>query len=128
MAEDHPNVAALKRLDLSNLAGSADLISPDFVWHFFNPKLPDVEGDYAGLQGLQTFFQKMGGTTGGTFRVEPVSITAMGDELVVVHVRDRMTIEGESIVIDAVVVWRFVDGRIAEAWDIPSLHVPAAIE
>lgn len=31
--------------------------------------------------------------------------------------RPRMPIE-----LDAVVVWRIVRGRIAEAWDIPSVH------
>ena len=44
------------------------------------------------------------------------------NELVVVHVKDTMVLEGSPIEIDAVVVWRMVDGRIAEAWDIPAVH------
>ena len=30
--------------------------------------------------------------------------------------------EGRQIETDVVVVWRIVDGRISEAWDIPSIH------
>lgn len=120
--EEHANVSLLKRVDLGNLAGAADLFAEDFVWHFFNPRLPDVQGDYVGLTGLQTFFEKLGAATGGTFQVEPISITPVGDELVVTHVRDRMVVESMPIAIDAVVVWRMVGGRIAEAWDIPAVH------
>jgi hypothetical protein len=59
MAKEHPNVSLLKRLDLGNIAGAADLFAEDFVWHFFNPLLPDVQGDYVGLTGLQAFFEKL---------------------------------------------------------------------
>ena len=122
MTKEHSNVSLLNRLDIRNLAGSADLFAENFVWHFFNPSLPDVQGDYVGLNGLQTFFEKLAMVTDGSFEVEPISITPMGDELVVTHVKDRMTLEGRSIEIDAVVVWRIVDGCIAEAWDIPSVY------
>lgn len=122
MTEEHPNVSLLQRLDLRDLEGSADLFSEDFVWHFFNPQLPDVQGDYVGVAGLQNFFQKLGGSTGGTFTVHPVTITPYGDELVITCVRDTMTLGGTSIEVDAVVVWRIVDGRLAEAWDIPAVH------
>jgi len=54
-----------------------------------------------------------------------ISVNAFGDELVVIHVRNSMSIEGQSIAIDAVVVWRIVNGKIAEAWDIPSAHTMA---
>lgn len=123
---EHPNISLLKLLDLRNLADAADLFAQDFVWHFFNPKLPGVHGDYVGLEGLQTFFTKVGEVTGGTFKVEPLSAIAMGDELVVVHVREPMTVHGRPIEIDTVVVWRIVNGRFVEAWDIPSLHTMAS--
>ena len=122
MTKEHPNVSLMKRLDPRNLAGAADLIADDFVWHFFNPRLPDIQGDYVGLTGFQAFFEKMNALTGGTFQIEPISITPVGDELVVVHVKDRMILEGRPIEIDAVVVWRIVDDHIAEAWDIPAVH------
>ena len=124
MTDMHPNVALLSRFDPANLAGIADVLSEDFVWHFFNPSLPEHQGDYVGLTGLQKFFDSLQESFGGTFQVNPVSITPIGDELVVVHVKDAMVWEGNPIEIDAVVVWRIVDGRIAEAWDIPAVHTP----
>ena len=124
MADTHPNVALLSRFDPANVAGIADVLSEDFVWHFFNPRLPDLQGDHVGRDRLQVFFQKMHELTDGTFKVNPVSITAVGDELVVVHAKNTMVIEGQPIEIDAVVVWRILDGRIVEAWDIPAVHSP----
>lgn len=122
MTSDHPNVRLLKELDLGNLEAMTDLFAPDFVWHYFNPELPDMEGDYAGLEGLQRFFGTLAGKSAGTFKVEPVSVTAYGDELVVAHVQDTMTMEGRSLTLDALAIWRMVDGKIAEAWDIPAIH------
>ena len=122
MTNVHPNVALLSRFDPANLAGIADALSEEFVWHFFNPSLPEHQGDYVGLAGLQDFFQRTQDFSGGTFRINPVSMTAVGDELVVVHVKDTMVFEGTPIEIDAVVVWRIVDGKLAEAWDIPAVH------
>ena len=50
-----------------------------------------------------------------------MSVTHVGNELLVAHVRDIMTLEGASVETDAVVVWRIVDGQIAEALDIPAV-------
>ncbi len=122
MTKEHPNVSLLKRLDPGNIAGATDLFAEDVVWHFFNPRLPDVQGDYVGLIGLQAFFEKLRALTDGTFQVEPISITAFGDELVVAHTKNRMILEGQPVEIDVVAVWRIVGGRIAEVWDIPSVH------
>lgn len=55
MTEDHPNLALLSKLDIRDLDASASLFSDDFVWHYFNPNLPDVEGDYVGVEGLKQF-------------------------------------------------------------------------
>ena len=122
MTETHPNVALLSRFDPANLAGMADVLSEEFVWHFVNPSLPEHQGDYVGLSGLQEFFAMIQRVSGGTFKISPVSAAACGDELVVAHVKDTMVLEGNPIEIDAVVVWRIVDGKLAEAWDIPAVH------
>lgn len=50
--------------------------------------------------------------------MERVSINAVGDELVVTETRNTLTNHDLSIAVDAVEVWRFVDGRIVEVWDI----------
>ncbi len=122
MSDEHPNITLLQSVNLRDIASAKDVFSEDFVWHFFNPELPDIQGDYVGLAGLGSFFEKMRSRTKGSFRVRPVSITAVGDELVITHVKDTMTMDDQDIEVDAVVVWRFVNGRIAEAWDIPAVH------
>ncbi|MCP4383769.1 MAG: nuclear transport factor 2 family protein [Hyphomicrobiales bacterium] len=118
MTEEHANVSLLKQLDLRNLAAATDLFAEDVVWHYFNPNLPDVHGDYVGLAGIGNFFEAVGKKTGGAFRLEPISVTAVGEELVVAHTRNTMTIQDRPIALDVVTVWRIVDGRIAEVWDI----------
>ena len=126
MTEDHANIALLKQLDQylsnNNIANASNLFSKGFVWHFFNAQLPNIQGDYVGVEGLQAFFEKLAVLTGGSFQVEPVAIIPIGNELVVTHVQDSMTLDGQPIKLDAVVVWRIVNGYIAEAWDIPAIH------
>jgi len=126
MTQDHANVGLLKQLDIGNIPGNADLFSEDFIWHYFNPKLPEIQGDYVGLAGLRDFFQNLGSLTRGTFKSEPQSVTAYGDELVVAHARNTLAMDGRSLEIDAIVVWRIVGGRIVEAWDIPSVYTVAS--
>ena len=118
----HPNIAVLQQFNPANISASAGIIAEDAVFHYYNPMLPDMEGDYLGRQGFMEFFRKIAGKTKGTFKVTPLSITPMGDELVVTHVKDHLTLDGEQIAVDAVVVWRIVDGKIKEAWDIPAVY------
>lgn len=122
MNNEHPNISVLKKFDPTNVAGAADILAEDAVWHFFNPLLPDVRGDYVGLKGFQAFFEKMRGLTSGTFKVNPISASAIGDELVVVHTKNTMVLEDRQLETDVVVVWRIVDGKITEVWDIPSVY------
>ena len=58
MTQEHPNIALLKRLDLGNLAAAADLFAPDVVFHFFNPNLPEHEGDYVGVATVSALSSK----------------------------------------------------------------------
>ncbi len=127
MTDTHPNVALLSRFNPANLAGMAEFLAEDFGWHFVNPKLPEHQGDYVGLTGLQDFFERLQNSFGGTFKINPISIHTFGDELVVVHVKDTMVLEGTPLEIDAVVLWRIVDGKIAEAWDIPAVHTAHSV-
>jgi len=118
MMEEHPNISLLKRLDLRDLAAAKDVIAEDVVWHFFNPNLPDLQGDYVGLDGIRSFFRALGEMSRGSFRTEPVSVNAIGDELVVAHNRNTLNFQSRAIVLDVVVVWRVRGGRIVEVWDI----------
>jgi len=125
MTENHPNISLMKQLDLRNIAAAADLFAPDVVWHYFNPNLPELQGDYVGLEGINSFFTTIGALSKGTFKLEPILVTAMGDELVVTHTRNTMTLNDRSIAVDAVAVWRIVSGRITEVWDIPTAYTMA---
>ena len=122
MSKEHQNIAVLKQLDLSDMAASAKLFAKDFIWHYFNKELPELHGDYHGVEGFAAFFQKMGKNTNGTFKVNVISTILMGDEMVVTHVKDTMVLKGEPMEVDAVVVWSIADGKIREAWDIPAIH------
>ena len=70
----------------------------------------------------------MAARTDGTFKVKPLYITPFGDEFVVTHVRDTMAFNGKRMEIDAIVVWRMVDGKIKEAWDIPAVNTPTFLD
>lgn len=122
MTEEHPNVLLFKAMKPGSLADATELFAPDAVFHYINPRLPDVQGDYVGMEGIRSFFEKIDTLTAGTFRVEPISVAAMGDELVVMHNRNRLTLQEQSIVTDVVLVWRIVDDRVVEVWDIPSVY------
>ncbi len=122
MNQVHPNIVVMQQFNPADIAGSAEIIAEDAVFHYFNPLLPDMHGDYLGRQGFVDFFTSIAGRTEGTFEVTPLAIIPMGDELVVTHVKDTMTLNGRQLEIDAVVVWRIVDGMIKEAWDIPAVY------
>lgn len=123
---EHANIELIKKLNLRDLDGSAGLFSDDFVWHYFNRTLPDIEGDYVGIEGLKNFFELIGKTTKGSFNVTPVNVMPVGDELLFIHARDTMEIDDTPIAIDVVVIWRIVKGKFVEAWDIPSVYTNLA--
>lgn len=127
-AQTHPNLKIVEQLDPANLAGATDILHPEVIFHYFNPELPDLQGDYVGPQGMGEFFQRLHGMTAGTFRVEPQSATPVGDELVVVTTINSLTLNGESMRFHVVLVWRIVEGRITEIWDVPSIYtrIPAS--
>jgi predicted SnoaL-like aldol condensation-catalyzing enzyme len=122
MASEHPNISVLEKFDPTDISKTAEVLAKDAVFHFFNPRLLDLQGDYIGLEGIQSFFQTMGQLTNGTFKVNPISRTIVGKELVVVQTRNTMVLGDEEIETDVVVVFRIVDGLISEIWDIPSVY------
>jgi uncharacterized protein len=81
MNNEHPNLALLRQLPPGNFSGTPEIFAEDVVFHYYNPNLPDLHENYAGLVGIKTFFEKLGTITKGSFRVNPVSVSAVGDEL-----------------------------------------------
>jgi ketosteroid isomerase-like protein len=112
----------MEKLDIRNLDACTNIIADNFVWHYFNPRRPELEGDYRGIEGLKGFFAKLAEISNGSFQVNVIDSRAVGDELVVTQACNRITWEGNPIEFDAVVVWRIVNGKIAEGWDIPSVY------
>lgn len=97
-------------------------VAPDFVFHFFNPQFPDLDGDHHGLDGVHTLFAELGGRSDSGFHNQPHSLTAYGDELVVAYATNTIGFGGATLDVDAIVVWRVVEGRLQEAWDIPAVN------
>ena len=127
----HPNISLLERLDIRNLDTCKNIIADNFIWHYFNPKLPELEGDYRGIEELKIFFAKLAEISNGSFQVNVIDARAVGDELVVIQTCNRIkseASEGDAIDTDVVVVWRVVNGKIAEGWDIPSVYKVRTIQ
>ncbi len=124
----HPNLSLLKNLNLQDLDACKSIFADDFVWHYFNRHIPELEGDYRGVDGLKSFFAKLGERSDSSFRVNVIDGRTAGDELVVTQVCNCMNLEGSSIEFDAVVVWRIVNGKVAEAWDIPAVNTIRPVE
>ncbi|WP_372742752.1 nuclear transport factor 2 family protein [Neptunomonas sp.] len=129
MMEDiHPNLSLLNNLNLQDLDACRSILADNFVWHYFNRHIPDLEGDYRGVDGLKSFFAKLGERSDSSFRVNVIDIRTAGDELVVTQVCNSMNLEGSLMEFDAVVVWRIVNGQVAEAWDIPAVNTIRSVE
>jgi ketosteroid isomerase-like protein len=99
-----------------------DIFAPDFVFHFFNPHLPELDGDHPGFDGMRGLFERLQQTSETGFRNEPHSLTPYGDELVVAYATNTVSFGGTVLDVDAIVVWRVVGGRVQEAWDIPAIN------
>ena len=118
----HPNMSLLMKLDIQNLDACRNVFADNFIWHYFNPRLPELQGDYHGVEGFKGFFAKLAEISNGSFQRNVIDARSVGDELVVVQTCNRLAFEGDTIETDVVVVWRIVNGKIAEGWDIPSVY------
>ncbi|MEM1288208.1 MAG: nuclear transport factor 2 family protein [Pseudomonadota bacterium] len=121
MQSQHPNIDLISKIDTNDIASNRDVFHPDVVWRFYNPAAPELAGDYQGISGVQAFFRKVQGYGGGQFTVQPKAAWAVGNELVVVQSRNRLGGGTSAVEFDVVVVWRIIDGRISEVWDIPAV-------
>lgn len=118
----HPNMALMMKLDIYNLDSCASIFAEDFIWHYFNAELPELEGDYRGIEGLKAFFAKLGNRSSNSFQVNVVDARPVGEELVITQVCNCMTLEDKAIEFDAAVVWRIVNNKFTEGWDIPAVN------
>ncbi|MBT9315895.1 hypothetical protein [Leptothoe spongobia] len=42
------------------------------IWHYYNPRLPDLHGDYIRRAGIKTFFEKLRLLAGSAFKTNMV--------------------------------------------------------
>lgn len=124
-ASTHPHLPVLERF-FELIAGTSTdtdgLFAESFVWRYYNDHAPDLAGDYHGAEGVREFMQKLGTMMEGSFHVQEAETPYIGDELAVAVARHATTLGGQRMQLEAVVVFRIVDGRIAEAWDIPATY------
>lgn len=120
------NIEALMRAGELIKSGFADRdnhpFADDFVFHFFNPQLPDLNGDHHGFDGIADFFRRLAERNETGFSQVHHSLTPCGDELLVASVTNTLSFDRTLIDVDAVVVWRVFEGQIHEAWDIPAIN------
>lgn len=62
-----------------------ELFARDFVFHFVNPQLAELDGDHHGYDGFQSFFERLHQESDTGFHNEPHSLTPYGDEFVVAY-------------------------------------------
>ena len=120
------NIDALDKVGELIESGFADRdnhpFADDFVFHYYNPQLPDLAGDYHGFDGIDDFFKRLAEGSETGFRQVHHSLTPFGDELLVAFVTNTLSFGGMDIDVDAIAVWRVVGGQIHEAWDIPAVN------
>jgi ketosteroid isomerase-like protein len=116
---------AMDHTDEAANAAAWGTSSEDLVWHF-DAEGSELAGVYRGKDYVFTnFHMKLFELTDGTFDVKAIDISAAGDELVLVHYWASMTIAGVPRSGDGALVFRVVDGAIAEVFDIPSRELLA---
>ena len=60
-----PNISLIEKLDIRNLDACTNIIADNFVWHYFNPRRPELESDYREIEELKGFFAKLAEISNG---------------------------------------------------------------
>ena len=129
-----PTSSATQQANVDLVAGLGPLTGPgfsspnralfadDFVFHVANPGLPELAGDHHGVDGFVRLFGQLRSAVDRELQSVAHSLTPYGDERVGAFATHTLSFGGGAIEVDAIVVWRVVDGRFAEAWDIPAVN------
>lgn len=96
-----------------DLPGVFAALSPDVVWRFIGqPSQVPYGGDFKGVAGVQTFFEKLGGAV-EILKFEPGEFIESGDKVVVLgHERGKGRATGKIYETDWVHVYHVKDGKV----------------
>jgi ketosteroid isomerase-like protein len=113
----HPNVDLLNKgydaFEKGDLDTLRQLFTEDVVFHV--PGKSQVAGDYRGQDEVFGFFGKLVELTGGTFKIERHAVLA-DDEHGAVLTTVSASREGKTMTQNAVDVFHFRGGKVAEIW------------
>jgi hypothetical protein len=99
-----------------DVAGVAALLAEDVVWHV--PGTSPIAGEHCGRAAVLDYFERRRDRAGGTLRMEARDAIEDGDT-VAEFADGTATLGGEPAAWRTVGVYRFRDGRLAEAWLVP---------
>jgi ketosteroid isomerase-like protein len=102
--------------ELGDLAGVADLLCEDVVWHV--PGDSAIAGEHRGRDAVLAYLGRRRAMTDATFRVT-VHGVALIDRRVVQLAGGRAERDGREVTWETVGVFTVRDGRIAECWLVP---------
>ncbi|MGH9035228.1 MAG: nuclear transport factor 2 family protein [Acidimicrobiia bacterium] len=114
---EHPNVEAVRRgyeaFNKGDMETLSELIAEDVVWHV--PGRSSFAGDYQGREATYAYFGRLDERTEGTYQAD--LHIAVGDEEHVISIDHSSGSRGdEHYGGSELVVFRFRDGRVVEAW------------
>ena len=64
----HANMSVLAKLNFQDLDARGDLFAYNFIWHYFNSRLHELEGDDLGIKGLKTLFASLSEKSKSSFQ------------------------------------------------------------
>jgi ketosteroid isomerase-like protein len=115
---DHPNVQRMRdgydAFAKGDLPALRELLTEDIVWHV--PGRSALAGDYEGIDAVLAFFGRVMETTGGSFRVEPITLLA-DENYGAAPVRISAHRGDRHLDVMNLQASRLQDGRVAEFWD-----------
>ena len=111
-------MSVLAKLNLEDLALYGEVLAESFIGHCFGPGLPELEGDYLGIDGLKSFFARLSEINCSRFQPKLIDARPVGDELIVIQVCNQLDPERNT---DSCVLApgaeRSHDGETIAGWD-----------
>jgi ketosteroid isomerase-like protein len=95
----------------------AELLADDVVWHV--PGKSAIAGDHSGKEAVLAYFRLRRRLAASSMRIHPGE-RLTGEDLVAQLADGSAEIGGETVRWSTVGIYRFENGKVAEAWLIPS--------